>query len=115
MKRTIKRAKYYSRRKTNKNKGEVFKRRILMKYSYKGAKRKRIWLWSEKHKGFVKSERYDWGNFLSYANKASNEMDNNKIKGQIKKHWKILNKNLPKKKPAPTSGVQQANAICPVD
>lgn len=103
MKRTIKRAKYYSNRKTNKNKGEVFKRRILMKYSYKGAKRKRVWLWSEKQKGFTKSERYDWGNFLSYANKASNEMDNNKIKGQIKKHWKILNKNLPKKKPTPNN------------
>tara|TARA_R110002110_G_scaffold208363_4_gene420685 strand:- start:975 stop:2501 length:1527 start_codon:yes stop_codon:yes gene_type:complete len=103
MKRTIKRSKYYSKRKTNKNKGEIFKRRILMKYSYKGAKRKRVWLWSEKKKGFIKSDRYDWGNFLSYAYKASNEMDNNKIKGQIKRHWKILNKNLPKKKPAPNN------------
>ena len=96
MKRTIKRAEHYSKRKTNKNEGEIFKRRILMKYSYKGAKRRRVWLWSDKHKGFVKSDKYDWGNFLSYGYKASSEMDNNKIRGQLKNHWKILNKLLPK-------------------
>ena len=94
MKRSIRKAKHFSNRKYSKTKGEIFKRRLFKKFSYKGAKRIRKWLWNEGEKKFVKSESYNWGNFLSYAYKASNVMVHNKIKHQTKRHWNIINKLL---------------------
>jgi hypothetical protein len=92
MKRAIRRAKHYSTSRFSANKGVIFKRRIFKKFSYKGAKRTRKFLWNEDEKKFIKSDSYNWGNFLSYAYKASNIMVNNKIKQQTKGHWNILNK-----------------------
>lgn len=90
MKRGIRRAKYYSK----KTKKEIFKRRLLKRHSYIGAKRTRKYIWIENEKKFIKSEYYNWGNFLSYAFKAADIMINNKIKQQTRKHWIILNKEL---------------------
>lgn len=94
MKRTIRRAKHFSKNPFSKSKGVIFKKRILKKFSYKGAKRTRKYLWNEKEKQFIKTDSYNWGNFLSYANKASNILVSNKIQQQIKRHWNILNKLL---------------------
>tara|TARA_R110001592_G_scaffold57323_6_gene174315 strand:- start:214 stop:1752 length:1539 start_codon:yes stop_codon:yes gene_type:complete len=91
MKRSVRRAKHFSERKYNPNKGLIFKRRIYKKFSYKGAKRTRKYIWNEVEKKFDKTDSYNWGNFLSYAYKASNVMVKNKIKQQTKKHWNILN------------------------
>jgi len=91
MKRTVRRAKHFANNRYSKTKGTIFKRRIFKKFSYKGAKRTRKYLWNEKEKKFVKTDSYNWGNFLSYAYKASNIMVNNKIKSQTKRHWNILN------------------------
>ena len=90
MKRGIRRAKYFSK----KTKKEIFKRRLLKRHSYIGAKRTRKYIWNENEKKFVKSEYYNWGNFLSYAFKAADIMINNKIKQQTRKHWNVLNKEL---------------------
>lgn len=92
MKRSVRRAKHFSTRKYSPNKGIIFKRRIFKKFSYKGAKRNRKFIWNEEEKKFIKTDSYNWGNFLSYAYKASNIMVNNKIKQQTKRHWNILNK-----------------------
>jgi hypothetical protein len=92
MKRTIRRAKHFSSSILSKNKGIIFKQRIFKKFSYKGAKRNRKYIWNEDEKKFIKTDFYNWGNFLSYAYKASNIMINNKIKQQTKRHWNILNK-----------------------
>ncbi|HTO14472.1 MAG TPA: reverse transcriptase domain-containing protein [Edaphocola sp.] len=92
MKRSVRRAKHFSSRKYNPDKGIIFKRRIFKKFSYKGAKRNRKFIWNEDEKKYIKTDSYNWGNFLSYAYKASNIMVNNKIKQQTKRHWNILNK-----------------------
>lgn len=92
MKRTVRRAKHFSEKSYGKNSGEIFKRRIFKKFSYKGAKRVRKYIWDDKEKKFIKSDLYNWGNFLSYAYKASDIMVSNKIKSQLKKHWNILNR-----------------------
>lgn len=92
MKRSVRRAKYFSTRKYSPNKDIIFKRRIFKKFSYKGAKRNRKFIWNEEEKKFIKTDSYNWGNFLSYAYKASNILINNKIKQQTKRHWNILNK-----------------------
>jgi hypothetical protein len=94
MKKTVKRSKHYAKK--GKNKGQIFKGRILKKFSYKGADRKRKWLWNESIKGFEKSESFDWGNFLSYSNKAAQTMTKNKIKKQTKKSWNKLVKEIKK-------------------
>jgi retron-type reverse transcriptase len=97
MKRSINRSISYSKRHYKHNKGEIFKRRLLKKFTYKGAKRRRKWMWDNKKNGFIKTDFYDWGNFLSYAYKAAHVMKNNKIKQQTKRHWNIFNSLIPKK------------------
>lgn len=92
MKRTVRKAKHYANRRFCANSGVIFKRRLFKRYSYKGAKRTRKYIWNEEEKNFIKSDSYNWGNFLSYAFKASSIMVNNKIKQQTKRHWNILNK-----------------------
>lgn len=94
MKRAIRRAKHFANDPYSKNRGTIFKRRIFKKFSYKGAKRNRKYVWNEKEKKFIKTDTYNWGNFLSYAYKASNIMVNNKIRQQTRRHWNILNKLL---------------------
>lgn len=94
MKRSVRRSKYFASRKFAKNHNEIFKRRLFKRFSYKGAKRYRKYMWNEKEKIFKKTDSYNWGNFLSYAYKAANIMVNNKIKNQTKRHWNILNKLL---------------------
>lgn len=91
MKRAVRRAKHFSTRRYNPNNGVIFKRRIFRKFSYKGAERIRKYKWNEEAKKFIKTDSYNWGNFLSYAYKASNIMVSNKIKQQTKRHWNILN------------------------
>lgn len=91
MKRSVRRARHFAKQIFNSNRGIVFKRRIFKKFSYKGAKRTRKHIWDENKKKFIKSDSYNWGNFLSYAYKASRVMVNNKIKQQTKRHWNILN------------------------
>lgn len=91
MKRYIMRAKHFSRYKKIQNSGEIFKRRILKKFTYKGAKRTRKYIWNKKENKFDQTESYNWGNFLSYTNKAAKQMINNKIKQQTKRHWNIIN------------------------
>lgn len=94
MKRFIARSKRYSVLKTNKNGGEIFKRRIFKRFSQKGAKRRRKWLLDKSTNKFFKSDRFDWGNFLSYTNKAADVMIHNKIRNQTKRHWKKINRLL---------------------
>ena len=92
MKRTIRRGKYFTNKVGSKTNGEFFKRRILSKYSYKGARRRRKFKWDISKCIFVKSDEYDWGNFLSYAYKSKKIMVNNKIYSQTRRHWKKIEK-----------------------
>ena len=94
MKRTVKRAVHFSKQKRSNTTGEIFKRRLFKKFTYKGAKRTRKYIWNERESKFIKSESYNWGNFLSYAYKASEIMVKNKIKQQTKRHWNVFNKLL---------------------
>lgn len=93
MKRSIRRAKHYSSKK-GKFKNEIFKRRLYKMFTYKGAKRLKKYKWDNSQNKFIKSEDYNWGNFLSYVYKSSKVMVNNKIKGQIKNHWKVFHDEL---------------------
>lgn len=90
MKKNIRRAKYYSRI----HKKELFKRRLYKKFTFRGARKYRIYKWDKNENIFKASQQQNWGNFLSYAKKASNIMDDNFIKNQTKKHWKIFHKEL---------------------
>jgi hypothetical protein len=96
MKRSIKRAKHFAGNPCNKYHKILFKSRILKRFSYKGSQRRRKYLWDKNDKFFKISTHYDWGNFLSYADKASKIKLNNKIKKQTKKHWKKIEKLLKK-------------------
>ncbi|TWI25869.1 reverse transcriptase domain-containing protein [Sphingobacterium siyangense] len=95
MKRGVRRGKYFSSKIYGGEKQPLFKRRIYKRYSYLGAKRCRVYLPDKSNpKKFYKSERYNWGNFLSYAYKAESIFKTGAIKRQIQRHWNILHKLL---------------------
>lgn len=93
LKKGILRSKHYAG-KNNKNTGVIFKQRIFKRYSYKGAKRYRKYIWDKHQKKFEKTEYYNWGNYISYVKKAESVIKNGKIKKQLKRHWNLLNKLL---------------------
>lgn len=94
MKRTVKRAKHYASNPYSKNFKEIFKSRIFKRFSYKGARRRRKYIWNAKSKYFEISSHYDWGNFLSYTEKAKKMRIKNCISSQTKRHWHKLTKLL---------------------
>lgn len=93
MKRSIRRSKHFST-KDSKNQDLIFKRRLYKRFTFKGIKRYKKYKWNETEKKFIKSEDFNWGNFLSYADKASKTMVNNKIKSQMRNHWRIFHQEL---------------------
>ncbi len=96
MKRVVRRHKYYAKHTKSTSKGEIFKKRLFLKYSYKGAQRRRIYRMNIDTLEWHKTNRYDWGNFITYAKLAANNMKNNKINHQIRNHWQKLNEKIKK-------------------
>lgn len=98
MKRAINISKFYARHtKNKKNVGKLFKSRLFKRYTIIGSHRKlkRIRDKQDKSK-FIVIKRYNYGNYLTYVNKADNQIENNSIKNQLKNHWRIFNKALNK-------------------
>jgi len=93
MKRSFKRSFFYTYHNRTITKGEVFKSRLYKRFTFKGAQRRRIYQrHPTKTNVFTLSHKYDWGNFITYANLASNTITDNKIASQLKNHWKIFHK-----------------------
>ena len=96
MKRSLYRHAYYAKyTKNQEHLGVLYKTQIYNKYSYIGSNRKRIYQ-REKHNPhkWYRTQKFDWGNYITYAKLASTIMTKNKISGQIKRHWKILNNQI---------------------
>lgn len=98
MKKSFRRSHFYAYHNKTKTKGKIFKSRLYKRFTFKGAQRRRIY---QRHptntNQFILSHRYDWGNFITYANLASNSIVDNKIAAQLKNHWKkfhILMKDI---------------------
>lgn len=88
----VRRCHFYSNHINNDTNGKIFQNRLHKQYSYIGASPSKSYIrLNGETKKWKKSKRKSWGNFIGYAIKASNTMQNNKIKNQIKNHWKILN------------------------
>jgi len=67
----------------------LHKSSLFKRFTYKGAKRRQI------YNGKTKTTRYDWGNYLSYVEKANTSFyefnDGNQIKKQSRKSWGRFN------------------------
>lgn len=94
MKRSVQRSRYYSKSvKQSKSLGQIFRTRLYKKFTYHGAKRRRIFIKDKSDPSkWIKTESYNWGNYISYAHLAINKLPNNRIKHQIRRHWSILNR-----------------------
>lgn len=90
MKRSIKRGGFYA--KYGKNQiPQLFKNRLYKRYTIIGAHRRKIVKKAAYLPNtFYRTNKYDWGNFLTYAKLAANVFEKNKINNQIKKHWSIF-------------------------
>lgn len=97
MKTGVGRCKFYAHTINNDTRGSMFNNRLYRQYSYLGAKTSVSFVRvNNKTKKWKKSKKKKWGNFISYAQKASYTLNGNKIKHQIKNHWKILNLEIEK-------------------
>ena len=93
MKKTINRGFHYSGVINNKTRGIFFKRRLYKKFTHLGAHRRKVYKRHPQDKSrFIVTHQYDWGNYLSYVYMASRNMTGNKIKRQLRNHWKIFHK-----------------------
>lgn len=93
MSRGTRRGQYYASKMYHGVPQELFKNRLYKRYSHWGAKRKRLYIRDKYNpEKFIPTDRYNWGNFLSYVYKADNVFKEGKIRAQVKRHWKVLNK-----------------------
>jgi hypothetical protein len=93
MKKSVQRSRFYSKSvKKSKSLGQIFQTKLYKKFTYHGAKRRRIYVRDKSNPAnWIKTESYNWGNYISYAHLAINKLPNNRIKHQIRRHWFILN------------------------
>ncbi len=99
MKRSIRRSKFYTNHtKDKKNNGRLFVNQLQKRHTYLGAQRraKRIRIKNSTGKDEFKKIKnaYDYGNFLTYARKSEYTMEDNRIRKQLKNHWKVFNKEI---------------------
>ena len=71
----------------------LFERRLYKRFTHLGAKRRLRWIAdSSSTTGYRRTTLYDWGNFISYLNKADSVMarinHSNNIVRQYRKVWK---------------------------
>jgi hypothetical protein len=89
MNRAFTSSRFYTYHNRTATKGKVFKSRLYKRFTYIGAERRRIYQrHPSKLDNFFLSYKYDWGNFITYANLAKETIPDNKINGQLKRHWK---------------------------
>ena len=80
----------------NPDKNKIFKSTLFKRFTHRGAKRKLIYrpIKNDNTK-YEKTKEYNWGNYISYVNKAEvtmNDLNNtNDIKKQSRKLWKNFN------------------------
>ncbi|WP_196893984.1 reverse transcriptase domain-containing protein [Aureivirga marina] len=96
MNRSFKRGTYFAK-KNNSTSEFLYETRLYKKYTHVGSKRKMKWIKvPNTEKKYIKSNYYDWGNFLSYIHKADNIMSeinkDNSIKKQYSNVWKNFHK-----------------------
>lgn len=96
MKLNVRRGAHFAKQ-SNKRKDHIYKRPLYKKFSVLGAGRKRIYVRDRKNpKKWVKTERYDWGNYLSYVYLAAHIMDEPAIKRQVRRHQRVLKNYIDK-------------------
>lgn len=102
MKKGVKRSIFYSRTINNSTNGVIFHQQLYKRYSHLGAKRRLIFKRKEGSRNiYKKTKKYDWGNFITYTNKANEVFTkkmqmHHKIRKQIRNHWKILTEQINK-------------------
>lgn len=97
MHKSVKRSVYFAIHINNKTRGEMFEHHLISRFTYAGANRHPIYRRSNKKKTFyhIKGQK-SYGNFLTYAEKASRIMNEPKIKGQLRRCTGKLRKSIRK-------------------
>jgi len=94
MKRNVWRGACFAEYGNNKD-GQIYRRKLYKKFSHLGSGRRLIYK-RDKHdsKKWIKTYKYDWGNFLSYVKLAEVIMEEPAIGNQFRRHWRVLNDEI---------------------
>lgn len=76
----------------------MFVKRLYHRYSYIGRPKptKSFYRVKGTTNQWMELKTNNWGNFIGYAQKASRRLKGNKIKYQIRNHWKNLDREIKK-------------------
>nr|WP_321222045.1 reverse transcriptase domain-containing protein [uncultured Psychroserpens sp.] len=97
MKRAFRRGSFYAKYGKN-GEPKLFKNRLYKRFTYLGAGRRTIYKRDPSNPDkWIPTNKYDWGNFLSYTSLAYSVFNEDKIKKQIRNSWNIFHKIMTKK------------------
>lgn len=97
MKRGFRRGAFYAKYGKNEQ-PRIFKNRLYKRFTHLGSERRTIYMKDPKNPDeWIPSNKYDWGNFLTYVNLAQNVFGGDTIKHQTKNSWKIFHELMNKK------------------
>lgn len=99
MKRSVRRCGFYASHSEYKaGEGKMFIRRLYKRFSHLGATRRMKYVRDKSNQSlFHKSNKHDWGNYLTYTNMAARNMKcPNVISNQVKRQWRYLNEEIEK-------------------
>jgi hypothetical protein len=95
MKRSVRRHAFFQRNGKYET-GKFFRNKVIKQFTHLGKRRRLIW---KRKKGstnkYVKSKKFNWGNYLTYAELAHNAMgDKSIIKRQLRRHWNKVQEEI---------------------
>ncbi len=96
MKRSVRRSAFFANFGKSKD-DNIYKRKLFKRFSHLGAGRRQIYKRDKNDETkWSISYKYNWGNFITYVRLAEKIFNNSDIRGQLKNHWKKLNKEIDK-------------------
>ena len=92
MKRSFRRGAHFAK-KAHIPSNSLFEGRLYKQFTHIGSKRRLKWIPTNNPKVYKRSTQYDWGNFISYLNKANFAMKDLNMDDSITKQYsKVWNK-----------------------
>lgn len=102
MKHSVRRGAFFAKHGSNDD-THIYRKKLYKQFTHIGAERRCIYKRDpDQSDKWIKTYKYNWGNFITYVELASKIMDEPAISRQLKNHWEILNEEIRVQEPKST-------------